>query len=323
MKKTQYRLLLNCIVMKKILFLMLLCIVVLFLSLDLCRLQKNGTVRGNSLSIVTTTSMLADAVKNITGDCAEVHCLMGPGIDPHLYRARESDVHALASADLVIYNGLHLEGKMGQVLEGMNRFTHVVNASNALDKNQLRRADFDELYDPHIWFDVTLWIDIVRFIQKTLINCDRENELLYQKNGDDYVTQLELLHEYITNRIAEVDPSKRILITAHDAFGYFGQCYGFEVVGLQGLSTDCDISTQDIIALANYIVAKRIPTIFVEASIPQRSLRAVQHAVSAQGWSVDLGDELYSDSLGDQASAAVTYIDMVKYNINTIIDSLR
>jgi len=284
-----------------------------------CNVQKSEQ---HGCTIVATTSMLADAVRTIVGDKMVVYGLMGPGIDPHLYRARESDVHILAAADMVVYNGLHLEGKMGHVLQGMERFTKVVNACNALQKNQLRCADFDDLYDPHIWFDISLWIAVVQYIQQRIIALDPEHTQVYQKNGDAYITQLEQLHKYIQNRIKEIDSNKRILITAHDAFGYFGAQYGFEVVGLQGLSTDCDISTKDIQQLADYIVEKQVPTIFIETSIPQRSIVAVQNAVRARGWNVTIGPELYSDALGDQASDASSYIEMVKYNVDAIVDAL-
>jgi len=278
----------------------------------------------HKLTIVATTSVLADAVHNIVRDTdVQVYSLMGPGIDPHLYRARESDVHKLAAADLVVYNGLHLEGKMGQVLEGMHRFTVVVNASDALDKALLREADFEGLYDPHIWFDVSLWIFVVRHIQEKIMILDPEHADIYKKNGDEYIVQLKLLHTYVQQRVAEIDPQKRILITAHDAFGYFGQAYGFTVVGLQGLSTDCDISTKDVQELADYIVKKQISTIFVESSIPERTLRAVQNAVHAQGWQVDIGAELYSDALGDEKSGMASYIDMVRYNVDAIVNGLR
>lgn len=274
------------------------------------------------LTIVATTSMLADAVRSIVGDNIVVYGLMGPGIDPHLYRAKESDVHKLAAADLVVYNGLHLEGKMEQVLEGMQRFARVCNASCALPKKALRCAEFDDLYDPHIWFDVLLWIDVVRYIQQSIIVLDPVHADVYKKNGDDYIVKLEQLHKYVQQRVNALDTSAKILITAHDAFGYFGAQYGFEVVGLQGLSTDCDISTRDIQQLADYIVEHKVPTIFVETSIPQRAIVAVQNAVRARGWSVAIGSELYSDALGDATTPAASYIGMVKYNVDAIVDSL-
>lgn len=285
--------------------------------------KKNYSNHQKKLTIVATTSMLTDAVANIVGDTAQVHGLMGCGIDPHLYRARESDVHKLAAADLVVYNGLHLEGKMGQVLEGMNRFTKVINASKAIDKAQLRQVDFEELCDPHIWFDVPLWIAVVRYIQDAIMQVDPVHADIYKQNGDSYIAQLEQLHTYVQKRIDELQPHQRILVTAHDAFGYFGDAYDFKVVGLQGLSTDSDISTADIQHLADYIVQNKISTIFVESSIPQRSLVAVQHAVAAQGWQVALGDELYSDALGDEESGAETYLGMVKYNVDTIVDAIK
>lgn len=303
-------------------FILLLVILIGIGFLSIIVTKKNHTNQQKQFTVVTTTSMLADTVSNIVGDRMIVHGLMGCGIDPHVYRARESDVHKLAAADLVVYNGLHLEGKMGQVLEGMNRFTKVINASQAIDKQNLRAADFDELYDPHIWFDVRLWISVVRHIQAAVIQIDSEHALMYKKNGDEYIRELEKLHKYIQERVNAIDPKKRILVTAHDAFGYFGAAYGFTVVGLQGLSTDCDISTKDIQNLADYIVEKKIPTIFVESSISARSMRAVQEAVAAQGWQVTLGDELYSDALGDELSGAESYINMVKHNVDALIDSL-
>jgi manganese/zinc/iron transport system substrate-binding protein len=305
--------------MKKLLFFALTCLVSVFLFI---RMHHVHDAVQKHLTIVATTSMLADAVRNIVGDNIIVHGLMGAGIDPHLYRAKESDVHTLAAADLVIYNGLHLEGKMGQVLEGMKHFTNVCAATHTLKKEQLRCTEFDDLYDPHIWLDVVLWIDVVSYIQQQIIALDSEHADLYQKNGDAYIAQLQQLHEYVQQRVNEWSRDKRILITAHDAFGYFGARYGFEVVGLQGLSTDCDISTRDIQQLADFIVEKQISTIFVESSIPSRALVAVQNAVHARGWDVQLGAELYSDALGDEHSGASSYIAMVKYNVDAIVDAL-
>lgn len=307
------------VINRKSSFLIFIFFVIMVISLRNTR-QKN---KQHTCAIVATTSMLADAVRTIVGDTIVVHGLMGPGIDPHLYRARESDVHKLAAADMVVYNGLHLEGKMGQVLEGMNHFTTVMNASQALQKEQLRSAEFEDLYDPHVWFDVTLWIDVVRYIQQQIIILDPEHAHVYRKNGDDYIIQLQELHAYVQQRVNTIDARQRILITAHDAFGYFGAQYGFEVVGLQGLSTDCDISTKDIQQLADFIVEKRIPTIFVESSIPARALVAVQNAVQARDWDVQIGPELYSDALGDKNSGASSYIKMITYNIDAIVDALK
>jgi manganese/zinc/iron transport system substrate-binding protein len=284
--------------------------------------SKNMYSGKHQLTIVTTTSMIADAVRNIVQDCAQVYQLMGPGVDPHMYRARESDVHKLADADIIFYNGLHLEGKMGQVLEGMYYFTKTAAAANGIDKSLLRLVDFEDMYDPHIWFDVSLWIKAVRFIQKNIMECDIENAQTYKNNGDEYIKKLEDLHIYIQTQMSTIPIERRILITAHDAFGYFGRAYGLEVVGLQGLSTDADISTKDIQQLSDYIVEKKVRAIFVESSIPQRSIVAVQNAVAARGWNVAIGDELYSDALGTPGTQAESYYGMVKYNVDVIINSL-
>jgi manganese/zinc/iron transport system substrate-binding protein len=312
--------------MKKKLLLLFFVIACVMSALIFLRTHNNPAVyQQKKLTIVATTSMLADAVRMIVRGVPHtvVHGLMGPGVDPHLYRARESDVHTLAAADLIVYNGLHLEGKMGQVLEGMQRFTATIAAAHALDTTLLRASEFENLYDPHIWFDVSLWIMVVRYIQENISALDPEHAATYTKNGDEYIAQLEQLNSYIKYRINEIDTAKRILITAHDAFGYFGAAYGFTVVGLQGLSTDCDISTKDIQELADYIVEKQIPALFVESSIPQRSLIAVSNAVAARGHDVAFGAELYSDALGDDSTSASSYIGMVKYNVDAIVDALK
>jgi manganese/zinc/iron transport system substrate-binding protein len=278
--------------------------------------------RSTQYTIVVTTTILADIVYNIVGEAITVYNLMGPGIDPHVYRARESDVHKLAAADMIIYNGLHLEGKMEHLLAGMNRFCLVVNASEGIDKKKLRYADGDNIYDPHIWFDVLLFIDLVRHIQQHIITLDAKHAEIYIKNGNHYIKKLQELDRSVREQIATIDIQKRILITAHDAFGYFGAAYGFKVVGLQGLSTDSDISIKDVQKLADYIVAKKVPTIFIETSIPERTLQAVQNAVLKKGWTVSLGDELYSDALGDKLTKAATYIDMIQYTVDTITKGL-
>ncbi len=306
--------------MKKLLFFALACSV--SVCVFLCVHRVHDAAIQKKLTIVATTSIIADAVRKIVGDHIVVHGLMGPGVDPHLYRARESDVHKLAAAGLVLYNGLHLEGKMGQVLEGMQQFTQTVGVASCLDTTMLRAGDFVNLYDPHIWFDVALWIGVVRFIQQSVIALDPDHADIYIKNGDDYIRELEQLHAYVHIRVNEIDVKKRILITAHDAFGYFGAAYDFKVVGLQGLSTDCDISTRDIQQLADYIVNNAVPVIFVESSISQRTIVAVQNAVRARGWSVQIGPELYSDALGDDTTSAENYIGMIKYNVDAIVDSL-
>jgi manganese/zinc/iron transport system substrate-binding protein len=284
-----------------------------------CAAHKHVTIKQEKKVIVVTTNIIADTVKNIVGDAATVHALMGCGVDPHLYRARESDVHKLASADIIFYNGLHLEGKMATMFTGMNRFTKTVAVADALEKSMLRVADFDDMYDPHVWFDVTLWIRVVRFIQEHMMMIDWCNAEVYKKNGDAYIQKLELLDNYVRERMSTIQHDTRIIVTAHDAFGYFGRAYNCNVIGLQGLSTDAEISTKDVQTLASYIVEKKIKALFLESSVPSRAIIAVQKAVEAQGWSVAIGDELFSDSLGDGTTHASTYCAMIKYNVDTFV----
>lgn len=284
-----------------------------------CAAHKGTVVKQEKKVIVVTTNIIGDAVKNIVGDVAIVHTLMGCGIDPHLYRARESDVHKLASADIIFYNGLHLEGKMATMFAGMNRFTKTVAVADVLDKSLLRTADFDDMYDPHVWFDIALWIRVVRCIQDHMVALDQHNSFVYQKNGDAYIQQLEFLDSYVRERMGTIQKDKKVLVTAHDAFGYFGSAYDCEVVGLQGLSTDAEISTKDVQMLAAYIVEKKINALFLESSVPSRSIVAVQKAAEAQGWSVVVGDELFSDSLGDNTTRASTYCGMMIHNVDTLV----
>ena len=287
-------------------------------------LKQSQTPASNKqkLSIVCTTSMITDAVRIIGGNHVNIKGLMGPGVDPHLYKAREGDMHALANADIIFYNGLHLEGKMADVLVKMHTRTTTVAIANAIPQEKLRAADFQELYDPHIWFDVSLWMLVATMIAQALITHDPAHQTDYEQRLQSYMTELEALNQYIINKIERIPAAQRILITAHDAFGYFGKAYGFQVVGLQGLSTDSEAGTQDIQNLASFIVKNRIRAIFVETSIPQRSLQAVQNAARAAGWSVVIGPEIFSDALGSPDTTAASYAGMMRHNIDVITSSL-
>ena len=247
---------------------------------------------------------------------------MGPGIDPHLYRARESDMHKLAAADLIFYNGLHLEGKMAEVFASMGRYTKTVAVTDAIPKEQLRSSEFVDLYDPHVWHDVRMWMMVVQFIITSMSDADPDNALVYQENGEQLLNELEVLDMYVIAKARQVPALQRILVTAHDAFGYFGNRYGFEVVGLQGLSTDSQVGIKDIQQLTSFIVNKKVQVLFVESSMPHRNIQAVQHAVEARGWYVTIGQELFSDALGDPQTPAGSYAGMIKHNIDTIVAAI-
>lgn len=276
------------------------------------------------LNIVATTGMIADMVSVIGGDNVSVTGLMGPGVDPHLYKASAGDVALLSKADVIFYNGLHLEGKMGEIFEQMNkRGISTVAVTDGVDrKNLLAPPEFKGNYDPHIWFDVGLWSDTVEVVKGKLVEMDPENGEQYNQNAEAYLNQLSELNDYVTERANSLPEDKRVLITAHDAFNYFGQGYGFEVKGLQGISTDSEAGTADVQGLATIIVERQIPAIFIESSVPPRYIEAVQAAVKSKGFDVRVGGELFSDAMGNPGTPEGNYIGMVRHNIDTIVDAL-
>jgi manganese/zinc/iron transport system substrate-binding protein len=279
----------------------------------------------DKLNIVATTTMLADLVSSIGGERVTVNGLMGPGIDPHLYQASAGDVSLMQKADVVVYNGLHLEGKMGEIFENLsNRGSEVICIEKGLDESRLLAwEDDNSIHDPHIWFDVSLWKDAAKTITKGLADADPNGKADYEANLDSYLKELDETDTYIRGRADELPEKHRVLVTAHDAFQYFGKAYGFEVRGLQGISTDAEAGTADVSDLANFIVERQIKAIFVESSVPPKTIEALQAAVKAKGFDVSIGGELYSDSLGDAQSGADTYILTIKANVDTIVDALK
>ena len=275
------------------------------------------------IRVVTTIGMITDIVQNVGGDRINATGLMGPGIDPHLYKASEGDVARLAGADLIFYNGLHLEGKMAGVLERMQDQVKTVAVTHDIDRAVLLAPpEFEGAYDPHLWFDVTLWMKVVERVRDTLIEVDKDSAELYRTNTKNYLAKLEELHNYVMRQAERVSPDQRVLVTAHDAFNYFGRAYGFEVRGLQGISTATEAGTADVQALVQFIAERRIPAMFVETSVPRRSIEAVQAAVKAKGFSVEIGGQLFSDAMGPSGTPEGTYIGMVRHNIDTIVASL-
>jgi manganese/zinc/iron transport system substrate-binding protein len=277
-----------------------------------------------TINVVTTTGMIADIVRNIGGDRVHVTALMGPGVDPHLYKASEGDVRLLQEADLIFYNGLHLEAQMGEVLERLNEFGRkTVPVTDKIDRSLLQSPpQFAGNYDPHVWFDVTLWMKAADQVQETFLEVDPGSATTYEANAESYLAELEELHQYVLDRANTVPAEQRILVTAHDAFNYFGRAYGFEVRGLQGISTEAQAGTADVQALADFIVEKQIPAVFVESSVPQRNVEAVQAAVQAQGFAVEIGGSLFSDAMGTEGTPEGTYVGMVRHNIDTIVEAL-
>lgn len=273
---------------------------------------------------VTTTGMIADIVRAVGQERTGVISLMGPGVDPHLYKASEGDVTRMAEADVIFYNGLHLEGKLSEVFEQMERLEiRTVAVAEAVDPEALLAPpEFEGLYDPHIWFDVAMWMNAVELVRDTLVTMDPDNATLYQTNSENYLRELAELNEYVRQQAGRVPAGQRVLITAHDAFNYFGRAYGFEVRGLQGISTASEAGTADVQELAAFIAERKIPAVFVESSVPPRSIEAVQAAVRARGFDVSIGGLLFSDAMGNPGTPEGAYPGMVRHNIDTIVAAL-
>jgi manganese/zinc/iron transport system substrate-binding protein len=274
--------------------------------------------------IVTTTGMIADAVKAIAGDSARVEALMGPGVDPHLYKATQGDLSRLTTADVIFYNGLHLEGKMGEVLEKLARQRTVAAVAEEIPTNKLYQVpEFDNTYDPHIWFDVSLWQLAVRQIEKELSKKYPEMEDYFQYNTSVYLDSLEQLHTWVKQEIATIPETRRILITAHDAFGYFGKAYNIEVKALQGISTLSEFGLRDVTSLVDYIVENEVKAIFIETSVSPKAIEAVVSGTRDRGFEVTIGGNLYSDAMGAEGTPEGTYPGMVRANVRTIVNSLK
>ncbi len=300
-------------------------ITILSVSLLLFSCKKKIKSDSQKLNVVTTTSMITDLVKNIGGDVIEVQGLMGSGVDPHLYKASEGDVSKLVNADVIFYNGLHLEGKLVEVFEKMeHQDIKTIAIGESLDKNTLIGSDyFASNYDPHIWFNVENWKLITNFVTKQLVTIDPKNAEVFKANSASYLAKLSKLEDRLQKTIATLAKEKRILVTAHDAFSYFGQAYEFNVVGLQGLSTATEAGVQDVQKLANFIIKKEVKAIFVESSVPKRTIEALQAAVKSKDHEVAIGGTLFSDALGTPGTTEGTYIGMFEYNVNTIVNALK
>jgi len=284
--------------------------------------REQGDISGRPISAVATTGMIGDLVATIGGALVRVATLMGPGVDPHLYKASEGDVGRLTGADIIFYNGLHLEGKMAEVLERMGSRVPTVAVAEVLDESRLLTpSEFKGAHDPHVWFDVSQWIDIAAGVRDRLVELDPGHAQTYQENAAAYLQRLEALHREVTMKAELIPREKRILVTAHDAFNYFGRAYGFEVRGLQGISTATEAGTADVQALVAFIVEKRIPALFIESSVPVRTIEAVRNAVRARGFDVSIGGELFSDAMGSPGTPEGTYIGMVTHNIDTIVSA--
>ena len=287
--------------------------------------QESGPpAAAGRIEVVCTTGMVADLAREIGGKQLRVTGLMGPGVDPHYYKASQGDMRRLEKADLILYNGLFLEGKMEDIFEKMASKKRVLAVASDIPRELLRKPpEFKGHYDPHIWFDVALWRRTLPPVVAVLKEMSPENADTFERRAADFGRRLEALHEWVGTQMAEVPEGRRVLVTAHDAFGYFGKAYGAEVVGLQGISTVSDYGINDVNRIVDLIVARGVKAIFVESSVPERSIRAVQEGCRARGSDVVVGGTLYSDAMGEKGSGADFYEGMVRHNVNTIVAALK
>lgn len=294
------------------------------LALLACLLLPVALASGaEPLRVVATTGMIADAARNVAGERAQVTALMGPGVDPHLYKATPGDVRSLQSADLILYNGLHLEGRLADVLVRLARTRPTVQVTESIDESLLREPpEFAGHFDPHVWFDVSLWTRVVERTRDALIERDPAGKDVYAANAAKYAAQLRELHEWCLAQVARIPEKDRVLVTAHDAFGYFGRAYGLEVHAIQGISTDSEAALKDINALVDLLVARRIPAVFIESSVPRKAVDALVEGCKARGHTVRIGGELFSDALGPPSTSEGTYIGMMRHNVRTIVSAL-
>jgi len=293
--------------------------------LTVCGCESRSDADRGKLHVVVTTSILGDAVRQIGGDAVSLTVLMPPGTDPHSYAPVSSDAVALDRADLILCHGLHLEGKMVDLLEKRN----AVAVGNRLDRVKIRRVDGDTADDPHVWFDVALWSQCIEVVIEELIRFDPVHAAEYRMRGDSYRGELAVLDTQVRSKIAGIPPADRVLVTSHDAFGYFASAYGVEVKGLQGVSTSSAIGTKDLDDLAEYLGRKKVRAIFTETSTPTKGLGKVLEITrsrfpTAPPIALVAGDEaLYSDSLGAVGTATGTYVGTVTHNVDVLVKYLK
>lgn len=290
-----------------------------------CAGDPAGDLTKRKIRVTATVGMVGDLVRNVGGDRVEVTTLMGPGVDPHLYKASEGDISRLSSADIVFYNGLVLEGKMGDVLEKIReRGKPTVPVAEAIDHALLRTPpEFAGHPDPHVWFDVSLWSNTIPAAVEALSALDPTRREAYAANGVRYKLALDSLHAECKAALATIPREGRVLVTAHDAFGYFGRAYDVDVVGLQGISTTSEYGLKDVQRLVDLIAERGVKAVFVESSVPRRSIEAVVEGCRARGHDVKIGGQLFSDAMGESGTPEGSYVGMVRSNVNKIVGALR
>jgi len=281
----------------------------------------DGDPGDRRVRVTATTNFIADVARRVGGGRVTVTGLMGPGVDPHLYRASARDVRSLREADLILYGGLHLEGKMGDLLDRLAEHQPTVAVTRDMPRERLLGSPAEP--DPHVWFDVRLWQHAVRTTQDALAQVDPRHAEAYARNAGDYLAELDALDAYARERLGAIPERRRVLVTSHDAFAYFGRAYGVEVASIQGISTASEATTHDIGRVARLLADRGVPAVFVESSVPRQTIEAVVAAARSLGHDVRVGGELYADAAGDAGTEEGTYAGMVRANVDRIATSLR
>lgn len=284
----------------------------------------SSSERSGPLNVTATIGMIADIAQVVGGSHVNVIGLMGPGVDPHLYKATQGDLAKLRGADLILYNGLHLEGRMVDVLVQLASSVKTVQVTETIPHDMLREPpEFQGQYDPHVWFDVSMWKFAVERTRDALKEADSAHAAEFDANAAALLAQMDDLHAYAKEHIASIPQESRVLVTAHDAFGYFGRAYGIEVLGLQGISTASEYGLQDVGKLVDVIVARKIRAVFVESSISPKSIEALVAGSQSRGHDLKIGGELFSDAMGAPGTPEGTYLGMVRHNVDTIASALK
>lgn len=294
-----------------------------------CHKKEDDYSAGNGPSsypfnTAATVGMIADIVRNVAGDKAVVHGIIGEGVDPHVYKPSRPDVVVLSESDIVFYNGLMLEGKMGDVLIRVARKGKPVHAvtEEILDGGDYVMTDAEEHYDPHVWMDVQGWIKATDVVAKALAEYDSKNAEYYKANGAKYKKELVKLDAYAKRVVSSIPEKQRVLVTAHDAFNYMGRAYGLKVMGIQGMSTESEAGVKRIEDLVSYLSENSIPAVFVESSVSDKNVKALVEGSKAKGHSVRIGGELFSDAMGASGTYEGTYIGMIDHNVTVIARAL-
>ncbi|WP_265518704.1 metal ABC transporter solute-binding protein, Zn/Mn family [Nitratireductor luteus] len=275
------------------------------------------------LSIVATTGMIADAARQVGGDQVEVKALMGPGVDPHAYRQTRTDILAMTKADLVLWHGLYLEAQMEDFMHDLEKRRDVVAVAESLPKDLLLTHDiYQDKYDPHVWMDPDLWSKVVVTVRDALIAERPEAKEVFTQNAEAHLKEIADLSAYAKKVTASVPEGSRMLVTAHDAFNYFGRAYGFEVLGIQGISTQSEAGLNRISELVDILVDRKIRAVFVESSVSDRNMRALIEGAGSKGHKVVIGGQLYSDAMGPDGTYEGTYLGMIDHNVTGITRAL-